>query len=91
MQKRRCWEEAADTGENYQESNNKPDFTSIGSSVKNGGASAFQDQLKSKLEARKRSLEAAEQMDANDSFGANVQDSQVSDVQSTPQSASYKG
>jgi len=89
VQKRRCWEEPAETGENYQESN-KPDFTSIGSSVKNGGASAFQDQLKSKLEARKRSLEAAEQMDANDSFGANVQDSQVSDVQSTTQSASYK-
>ena len=79
-----------ETGENYKESN-KPHFTSIGSSVKNGGASAFQDQLKSKLEARKRSLEAAEQMDANDSFSANVQEPQVSDVQSTPQSTSYKG
>jgi len=89
VQARRCWEESAETGENYKESN-KPDFTSIGSSVKNGGASAFQDQLKSKLEARKRSLEAAEQMDANDSFSANVQEPQVSDVQSTPQSTSYK-
>ena len=90
VQARRCWEESAETGENYKESN-KPDFTSIGSSVKNGGASAFQDQLKSKLEARKRSLEAAEQMDANDSFSSNVQEPQVSDVQSTPQSTSYKG
>ena len=90
VQKRRCWEEQADTAENCQEGN-KPDFSSIGSATKTGGASAFQDQLKSKLEARKRSLEAAEQMDANDSFSANIQDSQVLDVQSTTPAASYKG
>ena len=91
VQKRRCWEEPSDSNENCQEGITKPDFTSIGSSTKNGGASAFQDQLKSKLEARKRSLEAAEQMDANDSYSSNVQDSQVSDIQSSAQAANYKG
>lgn len=90
VQKRRCWEEPSDSNENCQENINKPDFTSIGSSTKNGGASAFQDQLKSKLEARKRSLEAAEQMDANDSYSSNVHDSQVSDIQSSAQAANYK-
>jgi hypothetical protein len=89
VQKRRCWEELTDSNENCQEIT-KPDFTSIGSSTKNGGASAFQDQLKSKLEARKRSLEAAEQMDANDSYSSNVQVSQVSDIQSAAQAANYK-
>ena len=91
VQKRRCWEEPTDRTESSHENINKPDFTSIGSSSKMGGASAFQDQLKSKLEARKRSLEAAEHMDANDSYSSNGQDSLVSDIQSAVQAANFKG
>ena len=92
VQKRRCWEEpAADAIDTCQETINKPDFTSIGSVTKNGGASAFQDQLKSKLEARKRSLEAAEQMDASDSQSSTNNIANVSDIQSTAQTSGYKG
>lgn len=91
VQKRRCWEEpAADAIDTCQETINKPDFTSIGSVTKNGGASAFQDQLKSKLEARKRSLEAAEQMDASDSQSSTNNIANVSDIQSTAQTSGYK-
>jgi len=90
VQKRRCWEEPEEITERSHESINKPDFTSIGSSNKMGGAVAFQDQLKSKLEARKRSLEAAEQMDSSDAYSSSVQDSLVSDVQSAVLPANYK-